>query len=223
MIRSGSFNVRQGVIAVQTPGHPLRLGAILAAALGFFAIVATAAYAALWMFEDQRASSRVSAVAGVSFTPDVQIPGAIVLQRVKDADEFEELGGFKPFIPEGLPEQTEEEPALSLTLPDDAGKRVGRVGFSAKADAATDGITGPLVVLIEAPGTAGATVDGELKRVTSGNGRELAATLPCGDLVVDVQLYFGPDPAEGEPFVKPYMTATAQSFIDSVKAQCAAR
>jgi hypothetical protein len=210
------------VIAVNTPNHPARLAAVLAASIGFFAIVGTAIYAAVWMVQDQR-SSPVSQVAGISFTPDVQIPGTIVLQRISDTDEFEQLSGFKPFIPTDLPEQTQGEPALSLTLPDDNGKRVGRVGFSAKDGATTDGITGPLVVLIEAPGTPGETVDGVLKRVTSGNGRELAATLPCGDLVIDVQLFFGPDPADGEPFVKPYMTETAQSFIDGVKAQCARR
>jgi hypothetical protein len=210
------------VIAVNTPNHPARLAAVLAASIGFFAIVGAAAYAAVWMVEDQR-SSPVSQVAGISFTPDVQIPGTIVLQRVHDAGEFEELSGFAPFIPSALPEQTQDQPTLSLTLPDDNGKRVGRVGFSAKDGVTTDGITGPLVVLIEAPGTPGEAVDGMLKRVTSGNGRELAATLPCGDLIIDVQMFFGPDPTDGEPFVKPYMTATAQSFIDSVKAQCAQR
>lgn len=220
MIRTTTANVRQGVIAVSTPNHPARLFALLAASVGFFAIVGAAAYAAIWMIQDQR-SARVSEVAGISFKPDVQIPGTIVLQRVKGAGEFEDLSGFKPFIPNGLPEQTETEPALSLTLPDDNGKRVGRVGFSAKAGATTDGITGPLVVLIEAPGKPGDTVDGELKRITSGNGRTLAATLACGDLVIDMQMYFGPDPADGEPFLKPYMTSTAQSFVDSVKGQCA--
>jgi hypothetical protein len=210
------------VIAVSTPNHPVRLLGLLAASAAFFAIVGAAAYAAMWMIDDQR-SSPVSQVAGVSFTPDVQIPGAIVLQRMADAGEFEDLSGFKPFIPSALPEQTQDVPALSLTLPDENGKRVGRVGFSAKDGVTTDGISGPLVVLIEAPGTAGATVDGELKRITSGNGRTLAATLPCGDLVVDVQMYFGPDPADGEPFVKPYMTATAQSFVDAVRRECAER
>ena len=97
----------------------------------------------------------------------------------------------------------------------------GRLGFSAKDGAATDGITGPLVVLIEAPGKAGDTIDGELKRITKGNGRALVATIACADLVVDVQMYFGPDPAEGEYIVKPYMTTTAQSFVDNVKRQCA--
>ncbi len=220
MIRTGTAGVRQGVIAVSTPNHPARLLAVLAASAAFFAIVGTAAYAAVWMVQDQR-SSPAGEVAGISFTPDVQIPGAIVLQRVKGAGEFEELSGFKPFIPDELPGQTQTEPALSLTLPDENGKRVGRVGFSAKGGEATDGITGPMVVLIEAPGKPGAGVDGELKRNTSGNGRMLVTTLACGDLVIDVQMYFGPDPAEGEPFVKPYMTATAQSFVDGVKRQCA--
>ena len=220
LIRAVDTGVRQGVIAVSTPNHPTRLVAMLAASAAFFAIVGAAAYAAVWMIQDQR-SSAVSEVAGASFVPDVQIPGAIVLQRVKDAAEFEDVGGFKPFIPRDLPEQTQDTAAFSLTLPDDNGKRVGRLGFSAKDGAATDGITGPLVVLIEAPGKAGDTIDGELKRITKGNGRALVATIACGDLVLEVQMYFGPDPAEGEYIVKPYMTTTAQSFVDNVKRQCA--
>ena len=56
--------------------------------------------------------------------------------------------------------------------------------------------------------------------MTDGTGRALAATLRCGDLVIDAQLYFGPDPQPSEPFITPYMTDVAQRFLDGVKRQC---
>lgn len=221
MIQASVRGVRIGVIAASTPNSPLRLAGILVASVAFFAIVGGALVAAAWMIDNQRGGTgRVSEVAGAQVVPDVSIPGVIALQHVSDAAQFEDLAGFSPFIPDHLPATTTDKPALSLTFPDADGNRIGRVGFSAKDVPAEEGITGPIIVLVEARGKPGASIDSELKRLTAGNARAVAATLPCGDLVVDAQFYFGPNPAEGEPFVTPYMTSVATDFLAAMTSQC---
>ena len=148
-------------------------------------------------------------------------PGLIAVQRVNSMAEFEQLGGFQALHP---PIRAGDDPArlhLSLTLPDDEGRRTGRVGYSSKAGADAEGITGPTVVLVEAPGAPGPDTDPRLRRVTGGNGRALVATIGCQDLTIHVQLYFGPDPKPDEPFVTPHMAAVAQEFLDGINEQCA--
>jgi hypothetical protein len=209
------------VIALSTPNHPLRLLGILAAGIAFFAIVGGAIFAAVAIAGDLR-SRHTSQVAGAALQRDVQVPaGMIALQRVNSAKEFEAIAGFKPFVPWYVPAGTQHDYTLSVSFPDDLGNRVGRVGFSPKDQPDDDGITGPMVILIEAPGQPGADVDGELKRITSASGRALVATIPCRGLVVDVQLYFQPAPQPGEPYVTPHMQAVATEFLDAIKDQCA--
>jgi hypothetical protein len=219
VIQGSARGVRWGVIGISSPNHPLRLAAVLAASIAFFAIVATAAVAAVWMVEDQR-STRAGQVLGASVAPQLP-PGLIAVQRVNSLKEFEQLGGFKPFVPMYVPGSTQTDFTLSLTLPDDAGQRIGRVGYSSKDVPDADGVTGPTVVLVETPGAPGANADPSLQRVTSGNGRALVATVACQGLAVDVQLYFDPAPQADEPFVTPHMLAVAQEFLDGVKEQCA--
>ena len=74
-----------------------------------------------------------------------------------------------------LPDTTQDEPKLVLSFPDANGSRTGRVGFSPKEGAEVDGIRGPIVVVLEAKGSPGAAVDGQLKRLTTGSGRALVA------------------------------------------------
>src|SRR5581483_9403091 len=219
-IRHPARPVDLWVVALSARPRALRLSAWLFGSLAFFATVALAAYAALWVARDLRSPGRSGEVAGALTAADLHLPpGLVAVQRVPDAGAFERLAGFPPFVPEAVPSTTKPQASLAVTLPDEQGRRVGRVGFS-MTEEAVDGITGPTIVLVEAPGAPGAGVDGELKRITDGSGRALAATLPCGGLVIDVQLYFQPDPQPGEPFVTPYMTAVAQDFIDRVKQEC---
>ncbi len=223
MIQAAAATVGSGVIALQRPNHPLRLFGILAASLAFFAIVGAAVVAVIYMVQDQR-GAYVNDVAGAAVEPtlsDLHLPdGLIAVHVVKDANEFKQLAGWKPFVPKTLPEGTQGDVSLAVSFPDDNGTRTGRVGYSPREDYNVDGITGPMVVILETKGTAGATIDGQLKRLTGGSGRAIAAAVPCGDLVLDVQLYFGPDPQPDEPFITPYMTDVAQKFLDGVNAQC---
>lgn len=208
------------MIALSTPNHPFRLVSTLLASIAFFAIVGTAAFAVWWIIDDQRSSSHTNQVLGSSFKPDLP-SGLITVQRVNSIKQFEDLGGFKPFIPMYVPGSTQTDFTLSLTLPDDDGHRIGRVGYSSKDTADAAGITGPTVVLVEAPGTPGSNTDPRLQRVTSGSGRALAATIGCQGLTIDVQLYFGPTPKDGEAFVTPHMLAVGQEFLDGINEQCA--
>lgn len=219
MIQDYPRGVRWSVIALSTPNHPLRLVSTLVASIAFFAIVGAAAFAAWWMVDDQLSAPRANQVLGASFTPELP-PGLIAVQRVSSIKEFEQLGGFKPFIPMYVPGSTQTDFTLSLTLPDDQGRRIGRVGYSSKDIADADGITGPTVVLVEAPGTPGPNTDPRLQRVTTGSGRALVATIGCQGLTIDVQLYFGPTPKDGEPFVTPHMVAVGQEFLDGINGQC---
>lgn len=222
VIQAASTTVRSGVIAASKPNSALRLVSMLAGSLMFFGILASAAVAVLYILHDQR-SSPAGGVAGAAVEPtqsDLNLPpGLVPWHRVADAGEFQTLIGFAPFVPKDLPVTTQGDASLAVSFPDDAGHRTGRVGFSSK-DAAVDGITGPTIVLMEAAGAPGDTVDGGLSRITTGAGRALAATFPCGGLVIDLQFYFGPAPQEGEAFLTPYMTGVAQKFLDSAKGQC---
>lgn len=221
MIHGYPRGVRWSVIALSTPNHPLRLVGVLVASVAFFAVVGTASFAAAWIADDQR-SANTNQVLGVSVKPDVALPaGLIAVQRVNSMAEFEQIGGFKPFIPQYVPAMTQHDFTLSLTTPDDGGRRIGRVGYSSKDGADAEGITGPTVVLVEAPGTPGPNTDPRLQRVTGGNGRALVATIGCQSLTIDVQLYFGPSPGPDEPLVTPHMVAIAQEFLDGLNEQCA--
>lgn len=208
------------------PARPLRLLAVLAASVAFFAIAAAALYALLWVIDDLRDGGRTGQVAGIEYTPkqsDFKLPdGVLAVQRVPDEATFEQLAGFAPFVPADVPSTTSSQAVLAVTFPDDAGNRIGRVGFAARDDAAVDGVIGPLVVLMESPPGFGKDADGVLRRLTSGAGRALVATLPCRGLVVELQMYFQPDPRPGEEPVTPYMTSVGQRYLDNIKSACTA-
>ena len=208
------------MIALSSPNHPFRLFAVLAGSIAFFAIVGGAIFATAWIIGDQRAPVHTNQVLGASANPGLPT-GLIAVQRVNSIKDFAQLGGFTPFIPMYVPGSTQPDFTLSLTLPDDDGRRVGRIGYSSKDGADADGITGPTVVLVETPGSPGPNADARLQRVTSGNGRALTATIACQGLTVDVQLYFSPAPVGDQPFVTPHMLAVAQEFLHGVNEQCA--
>jgi hypothetical protein len=200
----------------------MRLSALFLGTLLATALVATAALAAIYVQRRQSASPAPPNIAPAQPRPDLNLPpGLVTLQRVGDAAEFETLAGFAPFLPSALPETTATDAALSVTLPDANGRRYGRVAYSPKATE-VEGISGPMVVLMEARGTGGPGVDGVLKRLGGGDSRAVAATYACGQLVIDAQFYYGPPAADGEPYITPYMTDIAGRFLDQAKSECPA-
>jgi hypothetical protein len=204
------------------PNHPARLAALLLATIGFTGIVGAALISVLFIVADQR-DTAISRVAGDSAIPDsnIQAPeGLVVVTPVESAAQFRELAGFEPFVPETLPASTDTAPKFAVAQPDEQGLRVGRVAYSAREGWSAYGISGPVIVIGQAQGAPGDGVDGQLKRIVGG-GRALVATMACGPLVLDVQMYFSPEPAEGEEIVTPYMRDVAIKFLDDVRQQCA--
>lgn len=212
------------VTVLTQPNHPARLAALFAGALGACSVIALAAYATAWMWHDRRGEPRISRVAGISASPadHVKAPeGLMIVIPVDDAAQFKELTGFAPFIPKRVPSSNEPAPKFAVTQPDETGARIGRVAFSAKRDSLHDGVSGPVIVISQARDKASEGVDGVLKRMTST--RALVATLPCGELVLDVQLYFSPEPAAGEEVVTPWMRSVGEGFVGELKEQCVER
>lgn len=211
------MRVDPGVSVLSQPNHPLRLAWLFATSVLVTGIIATAGAAVLYIVQQERTPAAPALEGGSVEAPE----GLIIVLPVEDAKEFEDMTGFEPFIPERLPAATDTTPVMAVTLPDEEGNRVGRISFAQKSDEPTEGFTGPIVVLAQAKGKPGEGVDGVLKRVTSGTGRTVVATIPCGDLVIDIQLYFGPAPQVGDVFVTPYMHEVSTQFVDDMKAQCA--
>ena len=200
------------------PNHPARLGAIFAATLGVLAVLAAAAYAGAWVWQDVRSDSGITGSGDVA-QPAIDTGGAlIVMTPVDDAAAFEDATGFAPFIPERVPAGTQPEAKFAVTPPDEDGGSIGRVAFSALPGYEQEGISGPVVVISQGKDAAGSGVDGQLKQV--GDGRALSAAFACGDLVLDVQLYFSPDVASGELAITPYIRDLARAFVSDVRSQC---
>lgn len=220
MIQHPAAGVDLGVSVLARPNHPARLATMFAASIGASVVIAMAAYALVWMAQDMRGAHDAPA-ATLDTVPNIAVPnGVVVVQKAKDAREFEKLTGFAPFVPATLPRHTTPGPSFAVTLPDDNGRRVGRVAFAAEPGAQDQGIGGPLLVLIEAPGAPGAGVDGLLKQSATG-GRMLVATIACRGLVIDAQMYFTPPAAVGEPAITPYMLDVGQRYLASLNEECA--
>jgi hypothetical protein len=203
------------------PNHPFRLAAMVAAGSIAAWIVVMALISVRYIVEDQR-DSAVNRVLGTSAEPGANIEapeGLVIVTPVDTAAEFEELAGFAPFLPDELPASSVPEPNFAVTPPDEYGFRMGRVSYSAREGWSAYGITGPVVVIAQGKGEAGEGVDGALKLIKGGT-RSLASTFACGDLVLDVQLYFGPDPQANEEIVTPHMRDVAVRFLDGIREQC---
>jgi hypothetical protein len=206
--------------AISQPNHPLRLAALFFGTIVAFAIVLTAALAAHYVWLEETQSGPGMVVSGAPAGAVAAGDGVAVVITAATPEEFESLAGFAPFVPERVPEGTDGTPKYAVTQPDANGFRVGRVAFSAKPGVEVDGISGPVIVIGQARGAPGDGVDGEIKRI-GGAGRVLAATLACGELVIDVQMYFSPAaPADGEEIVTRYMRDVARQFVDTIVAQC---
>jgi hypothetical protein len=200
-----------------TPNHPARLLSLFGASAGLTALVALAAGALLYVIDDLRGGAPASFVMGNVTAPE----GLEFVIPLEDEIEFRELAGFKPFVPERVPSTTDPVPHFAVSPADENGARIGRVAFSPKDGAAVDGITGPIVVVVQREMDAPDSADGGLRQLTAPNTRGITAQLPCGDLVLDVQLFFGPEAADGEPAITPYMQDVAASFVATVQEQCA--
>lgn len=207
--------------AISQPNHPARLIWLFGATLLVTGIIGGAAAALAFMVQDQR--GHFSDVRGaIGPGGQVQAPeGLVIVIPVDDAKQFREFTGFTPFVPKAVPHNTIPTPKYAVSQPDADGNRTGRVAFSPKPGAATEGITGPIVVLVESPGAPAPGAElGQLKRIDGDSTRAIIATLPCGDLTLEMQLFFGPDAPAGEELITPYMQTVATQFLAELQGAC---
>jgi hypothetical protein len=208
--------------AISQPNHPARLAWFFGTTLLVTGIIGSAVVALSYVIQDQR--GHFSQVAGVTYVPDGQLhapDGLAFVIEVDDAKQFREFTGFAPFVPKRVPRNTDTKPVYVVSTADAEGHRTGRVAFSSKPGAETEGITGPIVVLAQAAGApAPGTELGQLKRIDDDAARAIVATLACGDLTIDMQLYFGPEAQDGEEPITPYMKTVATQFLAELQGAC---
>lgn len=199
------------------PNHPARLFGLFAATAAACGVIALAAATLFYLVDDIRARDDAPAAA-----PRVLSEGDIeVVVPIENAQQFKDLTGFAPFVPARVPANTDTTPKYFVSQPDEQGRRTGRVAFTQRSGVDVDGITGPIIVLLQRPLTDADAPAATLKRITAGNGRAIVAEVGCGAALLELQLFFNPDPAPGEEPVTPYMRTTAEGFLASVQEQCA--
>ncbi len=189
------------------PNHPARLAGVFAFSVVAFALVAAAAGAVLYIFENERASGAPSPIAGGG---TVDLPtGMVQIRRIDSFAEWNDALGFKPLLADALPDGVDDAPVLYLQQPDDAGRRTGHVRYMRDNGA-------PAVVLIEQQGTISA--EPPMKTGETAGTRMHAQTFVCGSLVIQAQLYFQSDPAPLPAIAE--TEATSRAFVDGLRGLC---
>lgn len=206
---------------IAQPNHPARLAWLFGATLLITGIIGAAIVAGVYVVQDKRG---VFDDKRVMLVPDGQIQsgnGLEVVIPVDDPQTFREFTGFAPFVPKRVPRNTDGTPKYAVSMADADGNRSGRVAFSPKKDASTEGITGPIVVLVQSQGVPEDDGDlGQLQRLNDDSTRAIVATIGCGDLTLDMQLFFGPEAQPGEETVTPYMKTVASQFLAELQEAC---
>jgi hypothetical protein len=221
LIRQMHPYVDRYVNVLETPNHPARLLSLFASTVAFCALVGAAIGALLYVVNDARRGGAGGAAPAPLSDGGVQAPDGLEVVRIVDsAGEFEELTGFAPFVPERVPATTGPMPNFAVSQPDAEGHRAGRVAFSINTGRDVDGITGPIVVIVQSDHVSYGDDGGALRQLTQPDTRGIVSALSCGDLSLEVQLFFGPNAADGEPVITPYMQEVARDFVARVREQC---
>jgi hypothetical protein len=188
------------------PNHPARLAGVFAASIAAFALVAAAAGAVLYIVDNERRSAAPTATGPIA---DVDLPSGLVLvQPIEGEAAWRDALGFRPIIPDSLPEGVGAEPAYLLQQPDSRGRRAGHLRFGSES--------GPTIVLVEQQGQIAA--EKPLYSNESENTRAYFESFQCGLVVIQAQIYFSLDVAP-----PPLIVATnsvANSFMADLKDQC---
>jgi hypothetical protein len=166
--------------ALRHPDHPLRLAWLFAQALAASALVASAAYAALYVARDMR--SAVRDAGGAATQPSFDVPaGLVVLIPLDDARAFARRTGFAPVLPASLPDGVAPPRYFLERVPEGAPAR-GRIVYGSRASDAVR------VVMIEtrADGMSGE----EDVRAIGAGAPAFGATRICDGVRVDAQIYF---------------------------------
>jgi len=184
------------------PQTPARLLWLFARSLAVSALIAAAAYAALYVAHDMR--TRAAPAAGQPQGNAVVAPGLELLTPYADAEALAAAVGFTPVLPEQLPDGV-VAPKFDATQPDASGVRRAEIRYAARRDGG-----GPALLLVESLAAAGSPAsfasDGAIGRY--------AAAVRCGDVSVAALLFF---PASAPPADA---ATSAAGFFDALRAQC---
>jgi hypothetical protein len=190
---------------VAQPQHPARLVGVLVRALAAFALLASAAYAVLYIVDNETRSAPAPPPAA----SDLGLPDGMVAIRPTDLTEWKDILGFEPVLANDLPSGVIDGPVYFMQPPSGEFGVAGHVRYAYE-----DGR--PAISLIEQSG--GLDVTSPMKAIESGGTRVHLVNLACGDIVIQAQMFFradgpdAPDPAA--------TTATASAFFDGLRAQC---
>jgi hypothetical protein len=188
---------------VQSPNHPLRLGAFFLGALTASALVASAAGAVLYIMdrefgEPARPAPHPSA--------KVDLPeGLVLVRRIDGPGEWEPALGFEPVMPERLPEGVDSSPVYLLQPGEDGGWRAGHIRYTSAG--------GPSVVLVQ---HEAALADGAEPRVIeTDESLAIIDIIDCGPIAIQSQLYFDTQNTD-----EATARAIADDFESGLRAQC---
>ena len=186
--------------------RPFHLLGVFAASVLAFGLVASAAGAALYIYENERPTPEAAPAPAAN----VDLPeGLVLIQQVESAADWERELQFAPVVPETLPEGVVAEAGYYLQQPDSFGRRAGHVRY-AYGDGA------PAIVLIEQAGTISA--EPPMKALESSGKRSHIVTFACGSIVIQAQVYFD---VEGGAVGSPKETAAiAEGFVTGLRSQC---
>jgi hypothetical protein len=190
---------------VLRPNHPARLFGVFAAALGAFALVAAAAYAAMYIVDQETAGPASTPAPAAEF----DIPDDMVIIRPTDLAEWDDLLGFEPVVAEALPAGVVATPLYFLQPNNPKHGVAGHVRYAYE-----DGT--PAISLIEQ--SRGLDTTSPMTAVESAGTRVHLVNMQCGDIVIQAQMFF---PARDTAPQDPKATsAAAAAFFDDLRAQC---
>jgi hypothetical protein len=195
------------IVAPSGASNPLQLLWLFARSVAVAGIVASAAYAALYVAQDMRRARDLPPPAPAT---NIDVPsGFEVLTPLADAGAFQHVVGFAAIVPKTLPAGTAAAARLDATQPDASGARTGELRFAAQRGA-SGAARGPSLLLTESKDT-GAAINSTVAPVADAT---LGAAVRCHGVRIDAFVYAAPgaDPAQA--------TTTAQRFIDGLAAQC---
>jgi hypothetical protein len=189
---------------VLRPNHPARMAGVFVAAVSAFALVAAAAYAVLYIIDNETQSS-VTPQTGANF----DLPEGMVAIRPTDVEEWESELGFEPVLAGELPAGVIDDPLYFLQPPSEEFGVAGHVRYAYE-----DGR--PAISLVEQ--SAGFDVSSPMKAIESESTRVHLVNLACGDIVIQAQMFFR---ADGVDAPEPKETsAIAASFFEALTRQC---
>ncbi len=194
----------------------LRFASIALGAVGVWSIIAAAALAVALIVQNERRSAPAAAVPP---SGSVHASGLLVLSPLSDAKAFNDTLGFEPVVPDALPDLTQTDPRFFAVQAEDSVAE-GQVRFAPRADASSEGIRGPGIVLVERGRSASDVVDSTLVTAIAGTSRIFTSDVTCGSLAITAQLYFYPSGSDGPPAIAA-ASPLAEAFLSALRAQCA--